>query len=300
MDAAGPTATTRARIKLSHLGVHALALVGEGANLRRFAEVRKANSMDTGTNKALVLPTAAKEQLESGLTKGIEAFAAILDMVKTAQTTDDGTAQVPTEFADQGMAAVMLLAALFQQFGATMPDAEPASAGQEDMSGLSAEEMALAKSMPGAVVKAALLAQKSIESVSKGKVKMSFENAMKLHGGLLEKLYAIASELAPLVSEFGAEGVAAALGTSDKTNKSANGASGGQTDGDTAAVAAVQKSLAALQADVQRIAKARNPSNQVQRDNGGNETSVHMPRYGANLSEVVKQRQAQAAQTKTA
>lgn len=290
MDA-GPTANSKARIRLSELSVHAIALVGEGANLRRFAEVRKALTMDEKMNKALVLPKAAQEQIAGGVTRGIEAMTALLDLVKTAQVSEDGGAVVPPELAEQIKVIGMMVVALADQFGAAPASAPASQAGDESMSGMSAEEMALAKGMSSSVVKAAITTMKNFEAVSKGKVKMSFENAMKIHGGLMEKLYSIASELAPLVAEYGADGVTAALGMSE-TDKTAKSRQQNANDGALVdPMKRVEDAIAALRGDVNKIAKTRNPSNaSTPRDNAG-PAPEHRIHYGKDYAEIVRNEQ---------
>jgi hypothetical protein len=243
--------------------------------------------------KALVLPKAAQEQLAQGITRGIEAMTALLDLIKTAQVSEEGTAVVPPELAEQIKATGMMVVALADQFGAAPP--APASQPSDDMAnmGLSTEEVALAKNMSSSVVKSALATMKAVEAVSKGKVKMSFENAMKIHGGLMQKLYSIASELAPLVAEYGADGIAAmnaAMGDeTDKTNKSLQGTATNTTQPDV--VKRLEESLATLRGEVDRIAKSRNPSNANAALDGGGQAPTHRIPYGKDLGAIVREEQ---------
>ncbi len=301
MDA-GPTARTKARIRLRSLGVHAIALVSEGANLCRWAEVRKGlNEMQNGTEtaKGLVLPKAAQEQLGAGITQSIEALSAVLDLVKGAQVSEEAGVQVPPEFIEQIKQIGMMVAAIGDQFSAT--PAAPADAGldEEVMAGLSADEVNLAKSASTSVVKAAIATMKRVETVSKGKVKMTFEQAMKLQGGCLEKLYSIVSELVPLVAEFGSDGVTAALAQTDKTQKSAPAstttATTTETTGQTDPLARLTASMDKLQGEVDRIGKARNPSNAQPAHEQGNQAPTHRIRYGANYSEIVRKEREQGS-----
>jgi hypothetical protein len=131
---------------------------------------------------------------------------------------------------------------------------------------------------------------------------------MKIHGGLMEKLYSIASELAPLVAEFGNDGVAAALGIGSETDKTAkglarangDGAGGGANGGAPVdPMKRFEESLASMRTDLDKIAKSRNPSNaEVPRDGAGKPPEHRIP-YGKDLSVIIREEQAKGAATRT-
>ncbi len=292
MDA-GPTASSKARIRLRELSVHAIALVPEGANLRKFAEVRKGLTDMDATTKALVLPKSAQDQLALGLTRGIETMTALLDLVKTAQVSEDSSAIVPAELAEQINTTGMMVVSLADQFGAAPP--APVVAPPQGSNDMSPEEMALTKAATEHVQKSARAMVDHVEKVSKGKVRMSFESALKIINGATGKVYEIAATLAPLIAEFGENGMAslaASLGETDKTQKGLQQeAAGGSANVDP--MKRVEESLLALRADVDKIAKSRNPSNAGAPRDGGGEAPQHRVKYGQNYSDIVRQEEAQ-------
>lgn len=292
MDNAGPNANTSARIRLRSLNVHAIALVPDGANLHRWADVRKNLPMSNTVAKVLSLPKTAQEQLAAGLTQVSEAVMALLDVVKTATVDEATTATVDPEFAKQIIQVGMMLSALGNQYAPQVEELAPESGMQ-----LSPEEMALAK---GAVAKGASWTavtnafgiMKRVDAVNKGRVKMSFDNAMKLQDGIRSQIYAIVEQLAPMLAEFGADGVSAALNAvapNSEAKKSApSAAPAGGGDAGENKLSVVEKALANLTATVDQIAKARNPSNAVPLDSAGGKPPEFRVPYGQNLSEEVR------------
>ncbi len=204
MDATTP----RAPIRLRRLGVHAVALVPEGANLIQWALIRKALPMADGA--PLTLPRAAMEAITVQLGKTIEALLALLDAAKTATPTDDPAAVVAPEFCDALEAAAMSLMGLAEQFEAPAPGMEPGAQpmqmSAEQATAGAAMSLALAKAFKGLLAKsaAAMVAKSAagatvIDGVQKaGPVKMTYEGAMKLHSAMMEKVYDMLKAVAPM------------------------------------------------------------------------------------------------------
>lgn len=213
--------TPRAPIRLRRLGVHAVALVPEGANLIQWAEIRKALPMAEGA--PLTLPRAAQDAIAIQLGKTIEGLLALMDVVKTATPTDDPAAVVPPDLGEAFEAAGMSLMGLAEQFeppsaAGLEPGAQPMQMSAEEASAEAALALALAKSFKGLMRKSALaMVAKSAsgatgtDGVAKaGPVKMTYEGAMKLHGALMEKVYDMFKALAPLFMAMDAPEAAAA------------------------------------------------------------------------------------------
>jgi len=195
--------TPRAPIRLRRLGVHAVALVPEGANLIQWARIRKALPMADGA--PLTLPRAAMDAIAVQLGKTIEQLLALLDAVKTATPTDDPAAAVPPELSAAFEGAAMSLVGLAEQFEAPAPGMEPGAQpmqmSAEQVSAGAAMSLALAKAFKGLLAKsAAATVAKSMgaDGVAKGAVKMTYENALKLHSALLEKVYDMLKTVAPM------------------------------------------------------------------------------------------------------
>lgn len=302
----------RAPIRLRRLGVHAVALVPEGANLIQWAAIRKALPMADAA--PLTLPRAAQEMLITQLGKTLEGQLALMDMVKTATPSEDPAAVVPVELGEALEAAGMSLMGLAEQFepaGAGLePGAQPTQMSAEEASTEAALSLALAKAFKGMLRKGAtsLVAKVNGEGVAKaGPVKMTYEGAMKLHSAMMEKVYAMLKEVGPMFAALseppeaaalalpapGAAGAAAAPAAAPEKKEEAALAKG-LTLADLgtmldAKLAPVTTRLGAVEKTAEAISKGRPPPNSepARGDALPPAPAFKMP-YGQNISDLVK------------
>ncbi len=287
MDATTP----RAPIRLRRLGVHAVALVPEGANLIQWALIRKALPMADGA--PLTLPRAAMEAITVQLGKTIEALLALLDAAKTATPTDDPAAVVAPEFCDALEAAAMSLMGLAEQFEAPAPGMEPGAQpmqmSAEQATAGAAMSLALAKAFKGLLAKsaAAMVAKSAagatvIDGVQKaGPVKMTYEGAMKLHSAMMEKVYDMLKAVAPMFMAMDIpEPAAAALA------KSLTEQLGTMLD---AKLAPMATRIGAVEKTAEAISKGRPaPNSEPDSITPPAPTGEFKMPFGQNLSEMVK------------
>lgn len=305
----------RAPIRLRRLGVHAVALVPEGANLIQWAEIRKALPM---ADAPLTLPRAAQELLITQLGKTVEDLLALLDMVKTATPSEDPAATVPAELGEALDGAGMSLMGLAEQFepaGAGLePGAQPTQMSAEEAGVESKLSLALAKAFKGLLRRsAAAMVAKSAgtgEGIAKaGPVKMTYEKALKLHSELLAKVYDMLKAVAPMFMAMDdAEPMAAALpapagaggagappapaAAPEKKDEAALAKSltladlGAMLD---AKLAPITTRIGDVEQKAEQISKGRPPPNSEPALGGEAPpaTGFKLP-YGANISEMVK------------
>lgn len=287
------TPTKPAGIRLRNLSVHAVAFVGEGANLARFAEIRKSKEQDPMADQNAAagggtMPAAARDTLVAELSKAVEALLAILDFLKAAPVSDDPAAIVPAEVTEKLEQIGMMVAALGSQF--EPPEvAAPADAGAGVTAAapeapapvaMSAEEATTMKAFGRRLaLKMFRVVKARMESpaVTKAKVKLTFEQHASLQSKLMASLMNMMKEVAPLLNGMDETDVTAALAPPaadappvvdpEAEKKALELAAKALADAEaekTAAVAkqkAMEANIATLRADLERIGKSRGASN---------------------------------------